>query len=245
MGEDLDAANAGRARNIHKKALQRVARGGGGLLVGFIGEEFAFRIPGEQDRHAGEAAIGDDLRKAEARLVETGVETVHIEQHVAAVADAAGNVRGEFGAEGVRIERAPTGDDEVLFRIGRTETRRLDLACAMARRHGHVLQRKARNDLAVAVALAPRRSDEQWHLLRDAGIPPEIGAHLVADDFGAVGNGVERIGRGVAAGERGRQRAGRRETRETRSAAEPARASGIHVDQAKRPHAARPAGSGH
>ena len=51
-------------------------------------------------------AVGDDLRRAQARFLEAGVEAVDIDEDVAIDADAARDMRGEFRAEFVRVEIA-------------------------------------------------------------------------------------------------------------------------------------------
>jgi len=85
----MHAPDAGRLRKAEQQLLKRIARDRRRLLVGFVIEQAAARVPCEQRRDAGEIAVGDDLGEAEARLVEGGVEAVHIEEDVARDADAA------------------------------------------------------------------------------------------------------------------------------------------------------------
>ena len=122
MGEHMHFADAGRRADLLQQRLQRVARGGGVVLVGDVAEQFVLGRPGEQHRDAAEPAVGDDLRGAVARLVERGVEAVDEDEHVAIDADAAGNMRSELGLEFIRIERPLVGENDVLARVGARRT---------------------------------------------------------------------------------------------------------------------------
>ncbi len=62
--------------------------------------------------------VGDDLRRARARLVEARVEAVHEDEDVAVDADPAGDVRGELGAELVAVELALARKHDVVLAVG-------------------------------------------------------------------------------------------------------------------------------
>ena len=123
-------------------ALQRVARGGGVVLVGDVAEQFVLGRPGEQHRDAAEPAVGDDLRGAVARLVERRVEAVDEDEHVAVDADAAGNMRSELGAEFVGVERcAPRRGRCARARLARAPHRLFDRPGVMAGRDREDVER--------------------------------------------------------------------------------------------------------
>ena len=122
MGEHMHFADARRGGDVLQHALQRVARGGGVVLVGNVAEQLMLGRPGEEHGDAAEAAVGDDLGGAFARFVEGRVEAVDEHQHIAVGADAAGNVGGELGAEFVAVELALLGQHDVLARVRRRPT---------------------------------------------------------------------------------------------------------------------------
>ena len=60
MGEDVDASDPGRFRQIVQQVEIGVARGGGAFLVRAIGEQRRLGRPGEQHRDAAEFGVDDD-----------------------------------------------------------------------------------------------------------------------------------------------------------------------------------------
>jgi hypothetical protein len=131
MRQDMHLADAWGRRDLFEQRLQRVPRSHRAVLVRDITEQFVLRRPREQYRHAAEAAVRGDLRRAHPHLLETVVEAVDEDENVPVDADAAGDVRGEFRLELVVVERAFSRDDDMLLGIGGTPARSLDRARLM------------------------------------------------------------------------------------------------------------------
>ena len=93
---------------------------------------------------------------------------MHEHENVAVDADAAGDVRGELGAEFVGVKLALMGEDNVVARIGGAPHRLLDRTGVMAWRDRHDVEREmsavARERLRGCAGLAfARRSDKNLH----------------------------------------------------------------------------------
>jgi hypothetical protein len=215
MGENVDTADARRRGDVEQQLLQRIARDGGALLVGAIGQKFGFRRPGEQRRHAAEAGVGHNLREAKAGFVEARVEAVDVQKDIAAGADAPGNMRRQFVAEFISGKAAALRQCEMLRRIGGAEARPLDLPRLMIGRHADRLQRHRgaaeRSAEGAAVGLA-RRGDEHHHralsALRLAGEKTAEGR--AADALAIRGAAGKRQSEGETCGQGGAARHERR-----------------------------------
>src|SRR5580704_3654084 len=142
MCEHVDLADAWRLAEVVQERLQRVARGGGAVLVADVAEELAARRPGEEDRDAAEMRVGDDLGGARARIVETGVEAMHEDEDVAIDPDPPRHMRSELGAELVAVELALAREHDVVLAVGLAPWGSLDRARAMAGRDRHCGQRE-------------------------------------------------------------------------------------------------------
>ncbi len=99
---------------------------------------------------------------------------MHIEQDVAVRADAAGQMRGEFGGEAGLVEPAPAQQREMLLGVRRADRGALQLANPVVRRRADHLQQIPRLPVIAgfarraALALA-RRDDEDGDLARTGG----------------------------------------------------------------------------
>ena len=107
MGQYVDLADVGLAREVPDDMFEGIARGRGGLPIRTIAEETPLRRPREQDRNAIEAAIRHDLGQAEPRFVEPRVEAVNEEQNVSVRADPARDMGGDLVAERRLVEHPP------------------------------------------------------------------------------------------------------------------------------------------
>ena len=115
MGDELNFADPGRLAEVVQERLQRIARGGGAVLVGDIAEQVALRGPGEEDRDAAKMRVGHDLSRR--GIVVARVEAVDEDEDVAVDADAAGDVRSELGAELVAVKLALAGENDVVLAV--------------------------------------------------------------------------------------------------------------------------------
>ena len=165
MGEYMDAPDTLDLAEIAHQLLQRVTRGRRALLVTDIGEQVGFRRPGEQHGHAAEAAIVHKLRQTEPRLVERRVEAMHVEENVTVRANAPRQIGRYLQAEILRLQRMAAQHGKMLGWRRFAERRFLDIAGAMAGRHGDhrqgIMRTAINHGFAFRAAIvAARRGDE-------------------------------------------------------------------------------------
>ena len=216
MGENVDAANARRHRQVFKQLQIGVARGGGAFLVGAIGQQRRLGRPGEQHRHAAELPVDHDLRQPEARLFQRGVEAMHINQHIAIDADAARHMRRDLGAEGLLLQRAMIGDHEMMGGVRRAKYRLFHCARLMTGRHGDEIERitrlPARRELGRVHPVPAGGNDEDRRRMSGRIGPAAEQANAVRNPFRHAGADISarfRDADGAASGQAGRKRQGK------------------------------------
>lgn len=161
MGQDVNTADPRRSRKILQQLFQRVARCRRAFLVRTIGEQLRTGWPGEENRHAGEIAVGDDLRQPEAGLVEPRIEAVDVDKHVPAHADPSGNLRGDFLLERVGLQPAFARHHEVPGAAFRRDAWPFDHAGLMTGRDADAVHREPRAASGIiAFGVLARRYDE-------------------------------------------------------------------------------------
>ena len=173
MRQDIHARRAEIARDGPQVELEEVARIIGALAIIGIGEQLAARRPGEQDRHALEARIVNDLREAIGGIGEIGVEPVHEDENVSFRGRPLQDFSPDIGDDGRKVEPLHVRDGEMLGRIAGPRIRQFEVARLVDARHREIQARECqpRPPLAIEVdglgrGLA-RRRDEHLHLAGD------------------------------------------------------------------------------